>query len=237
MFDASARSEENPSLNQCLEIGPNLVELIPKVLMRFRSNNVGVISDVKKAFLQISVHSEDRNALRFLWRDINDSSKLKMYRHSRIVFGVTSSPSLLGIVINMHLEKARKEENSAIRRNIIVKLAESLYVDNCVVSVADDEERKLFEEVSTEVMGRGKFELRGREYSQDKSENEDTSVLGLTWNKFDDTLRLNESALEVSLPDKITKRVILSASHKIFDPIGLCCPVLLYPKLLHNRFG
>lgn len=35
VFDGSAKVGDNPSLNQCLEIGPNLVELILKVLMRF----------------------------------------------------------------------------------------------------------------------------------------------------------------------------------------------------------
>lgn len=103
-----------------------------------------------------------------------------MYRHARVVLGVTSSPALLGIVISMDLEQSRNNKNSKIKRDIIEKLTKSLYVDNCVVSVANDEERKLFEKVSTEIMRQGKFELRGWEYSHDKSEKADTSVLGLT---------------------------------------------------------
>ncbi|XP_035204986.1 uncharacterized protein LOC118179934 [Stegodyphus dumicola] len=36
VFDASARFINHPSLNQCLQCGPNLIELIPDVLLRFR---------------------------------------------------------------------------------------------------------------------------------------------------------------------------------------------------------
>lgn len=48
-------------------------------------------------------------------------------------------------------------------------------------------------------------------------------------------MRLNKASFEESLPQKINKRVILSTSHKIFDPVGMCCPVLLYPKLLLQK--
>ncbi|XP_055932093.1 uncharacterized protein LOC129962372 [Argiope bruennichi] len=57
VFDASARLANYPSLNQCLECGPNLIELIPNILIRFREGQLGVIADIRKAFLQISIPS------------------------------------------------------------------------------------------------------------------------------------------------------------------------------------
>ncbi|GBM34790.1 hypothetical protein AVEN_232795-1, partial [Araneus ventricosus] len=36
VLDGSARDKNSPSINYCLEQGPNLVELIPSVLNRFR---------------------------------------------------------------------------------------------------------------------------------------------------------------------------------------------------------
>lgn len=45
VFDASFQGKDSPSLNQCLEVGPNLVELIPKILLRF-CEKIGVITDI-----------------------------------------------------------------------------------------------------------------------------------------------------------------------------------------------
>lgn len=78
VFDASAKSKDGVSLNQCLETGPNLIELIPSMLLRFREKKIGVISDIEKAFLQISVTPKDRNVLRFLWWNNNN---IAVYRH------------------------------------------------------------------------------------------------------------------------------------------------------------
>ncbi|GFY03939.1 DUF1758 domain-containing protein [Trichonephila clavipes] len=69
VFDASARLANYPSLNQCLACGPNLIELIPDIVLRFREreSNLSVITDIRKAFLHINIHKEDRDFLRFLW--------------------------------------------------------------------------------------------------------------------------------------------------------------------------
>ncbi|GBO02494.1 hypothetical protein AVEN_70403-1 [Araneus ventricosus] len=51
VFDASAKQKNGSSLNSCLEKGPNLVELIPCILNRFRLGTFGEIADIKKTFL------------------------------------------------------------------------------------------------------------------------------------------------------------------------------------------
>lgn len=66
VFDASCRVARMPSLNDCLEKGPNYIELIPAILLRFRKGKLGVTSDIRKAFQMIEVDARDRDALRFL---------------------------------------------------------------------------------------------------------------------------------------------------------------------------
>ena len=61
VFDASAKERQSPCLNECVEKGPNLIELITSNLLRFREGKIGVISDIKKAFLQISIDAKDRD--------------------------------------------------------------------------------------------------------------------------------------------------------------------------------
>ena len=67
VFDASCKTKNGPSLNDCLQKGPNLMELILALLLRFREKKIGVISDIRKAFLMVEVEEEDRNFLKFLW--------------------------------------------------------------------------------------------------------------------------------------------------------------------------
>ncbi|GFT61736.1 uncharacterized protein TNCV_2563681 [Trichonephila clavipes] len=100
VFDASAREKGKPSLNDCLYKGVNLIELIPDILDRFRIYPVGIVADIEKAFLMLSVAPKDRDYLRFFFFPCNE--KQLVYRHCRVVFGVSSSPYLLNASI-MHL--------------------------------------------------------------------------------------------------------------------------------------
>ncbi|XP_035229687.1 uncharacterized protein LOC118201658 [Stegodyphus dumicola] len=100
VFDASAKVKGFPSLNDCLD--PNLIEQLPSILTRFRKEKIGVIADIRRVFLQISVSPTDRDFLRFLWLD--SDGQLKVYRHCRVVFGVASSPFLLNSTIQLHLQ-------------------------------------------------------------------------------------------------------------------------------------
>jgi hypothetical protein len=56
IFDASCKEREFRSLNDCLAKGHNVLELIPQVLLKIWEKRIGVISNIKKAFLQISVN-------------------------------------------------------------------------------------------------------------------------------------------------------------------------------------
>jgi len=81
-------------------------------------------------------------------------------------------------------------------------------------------------------MKTGGFELRGWESSHNSGTSETTLVLGILWNKNKYTISVNPSVLNLNISRVITKRVILSATHKIFDPIGFTCSISLLPKLL-----
>ncbi|GBN22898.1 hypothetical protein AVEN_254540-1 [Araneus ventricosus] len=61
VFDASSKTGQAPSLNDCLFSVPNLIEQIPLVLLRFRKNTIGVTSDIKRDFLQIELREPDRD--------------------------------------------------------------------------------------------------------------------------------------------------------------------------------
>ena len=56
VFDASAKANQGgPSLNDCLETGPPLQNLLWSVLVRNRLKPVALCGDIKQAFLQVRI--------------------------------------------------------------------------------------------------------------------------------------------------------------------------------------
>ena len=66
VLDASACVGSNPSLNDCLYPGPNLLGKIFDVLIRFRLNHIAILADIKQAFLNIEIDKEHRDFFTFL---------------------------------------------------------------------------------------------------------------------------------------------------------------------------
>ena len=111
VFDASSKSGGEKSLNVCLYPGLLLTAELFGVLLRFRIFNVAVVSDIEKAFLQISLNSDDRDYVRFLWfSDVHkidfsyfESNKFVEYLFCGVLFRVASSPFLLSATIISHI--------------------------------------------------------------------------------------------------------------------------------------
>ena len=92
VFDDSAKGPNGISLNDCMLTGPSLNPDLVEILIRFRCWPYVVTADIVKAFLQISVHSQDKNVHRFL---MPGKDGVKHMRFNRVVFGNTSSPFML----------------------------------------------------------------------------------------------------------------------------------------------
>lgn len=64
VIDASAHGKNEPSLNDCLEgPGANLLEEIPKMLIRLQLHDVLFAGDIEKAFLQVNIFPDQRDLL------------------------------------------------------------------------------------------------------------------------------------------------------------------------------
>ncbi|GFV82491.1 integrase catalytic domain-containing protein [Trichonephila clavipes] len=155
-----------------------------------------------------------------------------VYRHCRVVFGVSSRIFLLNASIMHIVFKNCQPQHEEVAQ----KLKSSFYVDNCVSGVFNTDEQGRFIEHAKLIMLNGCFNLRGFESNVagknvDRSSG-DTSVLGVIWNLETDTLKCCTDMDTLTCETKITKRLILAIVQKIFDPIGLLTPATLLPKLL-----
>jgi hypothetical protein len=126
VYDASAKvNEDSPSLNDCLEIGLPLQRKLLDILLRNRVKPVLLAGDIKKAFLQIVIRETERDALRFLWINNLHTREEKIYRMTRLMFGLGPSPFILGGTLNVHLEKYSQDHPICVR-----ELKDGTYVDD-----------------------------------------------------------------------------------------------------------
>ena len=246
VYDASARpSYTEPSLNEFLHAGPPLQNKLWEVLVRVRSFPVALTGDIKKAFLQIRIREAEIDALRFHWQK-SDTSPLLTLRFTRALFGLVSSPFLLGGVIEAHLDHWEKKAPEAV-----AALRKSLYVDDILTggeTVHKAEQRKAEAE---QILGDAKFTLHKwssnapmkicdnssdiEEQTAAKQhlgvEPTESILLGLSWNKDLDTL----SVVTEPKPESVTKRSMLRRLAKIYDPLGIASPLLLTGKQMYRE--
>ena len=153
VYDASAK-RDGPSLNDCLETGLNTLPQIIDILLRFRLNKIALISDIKQAFLNVSIPESDRDFLRFLWvNDINSNETEIIIR--RFAFGTTASQFLLASAISKHLSQYEKTDPLFVE-----KFLKNLYVDNSINGGNSIEEAYHFYKKSKDCLLKGGFELR-----------------------------------------------------------------------------
>ena len=129
VFDASSKAtKDSPSVNDCLYSGQSLTPTIFKILLRFRDRKIALVGDIEKAFLNVRIREEDREALRFIWVDslTEDDPGLVLYRFCRVVFGVNASPFLLNASLKHHISQYNADPE------FVENLLNSFYVDDLV---------------------------------------------------------------------------------------------------------
>ena len=85
----------------CLLTGPILTAKLHDILLSFREGKYAVTADISKAFHRVKVNEKDRDYLRFL-RLNRDQSQLHTFQFKVVLFGATCSPYLLQEVIQSH---------------------------------------------------------------------------------------------------------------------------------------
>ncbi|KRY28314.1 hypothetical protein T01_8524 [Trichinella spiralis] len=86
-------------------------------------------------FLQIRLDPEDKDVSRFLWRNMKDGKKPRIFRFNRVTFGLNCAPFLAMAVLHHHAELNQAEYEEAaenVKRN--------MYVDDIVLSCEKEED-------------------------------------------------------------------------------------------------
>ena len=243
VFDSSAEYQ-GKSLNRELLTGPDLMNSLAGVLIRFRREDVAAMSDVEQMFHSFHVSPEHRDFLRFLWLKENALTKpVTEFRMTVHLFGNGPSPAVATYGLRRTVDDGGKHDPGVkefVQRNF--------YVDDGLVSKPTAEEvvtlvrttqtalasadLRLHKVVSNSVSVMEAFptedlakDIRSLDLCQDNLPAQRS--LGIFWD-----LETDAFTYKVSISDKPLTRLGVLSVNSVYDPLGLSAPVLLHGRLL-----
>ena len=242
VFDGSAKYK-GVSLNDMLLKGPDLMNGLIGVLLRFRQDKIALTCDIEQMFYNFEVHEEHRNMLRFLWWPGGDVSRTPAeYRLTVHLFGAASSPGCANYGLKY---LARCHEETFPQGATFLK--KNLYMDDGLCSLSTKEEAMDLVRQATEICRKGNIRLhkflsnskevlesihpseRAAAVAEIDLEMESLPIertLGVKWDIQQDCF-----IFKVALKDKPnTRRGILSSVMSVYDPNGFVSPVILEGK-------
>ena len=134
VFDA-ASTFAGTSLNEELLQGPDLINNLVGVLVRFRQDPFALITDIESMFHQVRVIPEDTDALQFLWTD-GDLQKPEEYKMLVHIFGAKSSPCCA----NRALQETANDNEAKYSKLVADVVQRNFYVDNLLKSTTTVEQ-------------------------------------------------------------------------------------------------
>ena len=135
VFDAAAKFK-GKSLNSSLLTGPDLLNSLPGVIIRFRTGRVAIVADIEAMFHQVKVSEMDADSLRFLWKDDIFSTDppytMQMLVH---VFGAKDSPTCANYALRVTALDNYQRFDGLTYESVL----KSFYVDDLLKSVNTEE--------------------------------------------------------------------------------------------------
>ena len=228
--------------NQCYQ-GPDLINKLVSVLLRFRQYKYAIMADVEEMYMQIKVPQKDHNALRFLWL-VN--GLVREYRMTSHLFGGVWCAASSTYALRRTVEDCPTEPSNIVKQAIL----NNFYVDDLLQSTRDiTEARDIIVDTAAVLKHVGfrltKFVVNSSELLNDIDESDRATVvkeimpemmrkaLGVHWEICGDTF--SYVCKQKSPIGPATRRTMLSFVSTMYDPLGLIFAIVLKGKLLFQE--
>lgn len=219
VFDASAKTSTNISLNQLLFVGKKLQSEITDLIFHCRFFKYMFTADICKMYRQIEVSVSDRKYQHILWRD-SPSNKLCEYELCTVTYGVTSSPfQAIRVLHQLESDEGHKFPHA---KNI---LSTQSYVDDILTGANTINDLTLKQNNLIGLLQSGGFSLKKwasncseilnnvpnedrtiESLSFDPKDDSSIKILGLHWDPSSDVFSYHTSSISTTY----TKRIVLS---------------------------
>ena len=249
-------------LNEYWAKGPDLLNNILGVLLRFREYEVAFIGDIKKMYHTVATNVLDQHTHRFLWRDMETTKEPDIYVIQRVSFGDKPSGAIATVALRKTAEMGKDQFPEASQ-----VILNNTYMDDIIDSVNNRTKAKQITDDIEKLLNKGGFKLKEWTYSEDRSSRHEPKipmepstatekVLGVIWDPTTDNFhykvklslspkkkptRTHKDATPAnvpptySVPEVLTKRMILSQVNSIYDPLGLAGPYTVRAKILMRK--
>ena len=240
VFDCASKFHGESLNTRCLQ-GPDLVNNTLSVLLRFCQHSIAIQADIESMYHQVSIPPCDRDALRFLWYS---DGKLEYYRMTSHLFGGVWCSASSTYALHRTV-KGEPQVHPLVRKTV----EESFYVDDCLASVMSVADAKvIIQQIPKTLQSAGfnltKFVVNHRDLLseipeicrakevRDLSPDAESRALGVKWKVSTDEFFFE---VQRDLSGPVTRRIMLSITTSIFDPLGLLGPTVLIGKLLFQE--
>ncbi|KAL7296744.1 hypothetical protein TKK_0010155 [Trichogramma kaykai] len=241
VFDASRPTSSGVSLNDVMCRGPNLWRDIWLVLLRWRQHRIAFCTNVQMMYRQILIDERDVDWQLTLWSPCA-AEPARHYRLKTVTYGTSCAPYLALRTIQ-HLCTDEGARFHAAQHAIL----NDRYVDDILFGGPDLVTTRELGDELIQLMKAGGFTLHNwvlwyphllEELNADDclrpawvlfTDEDPVKELGVAWNPQRDPLSLRHAT---SNREPHSKREVLAALARIYDPCGWVAPATLFAKML-----
>ena len=236
VFDGSARTTTNISLNDVLMVGPTIQQDLITTLFAFRLHRYALTADISKMYRQFRIDDQDTKYQLILWRN-NPKDELQVFQLNTVTYGLSSAPFLAIrslFFIADHHESTHPLGSKILRQDLYVddvltgahNISTLLAMKSELISILNEHGLELAKWNSN------KCEIAVNETDEILIKTPDdniTKTLGMSWKPTHDVFCFHFNLQDAPNP---TKRSILSLVARIYDLLGILSPIVIRCKIL-----
>ena len=217
------------SLNDQLETGPDYLQSLLGVLIRFRQFPIAIKADIRDMFLRVKVRDIDRGTQRFLWRGAVNAKEPDEYEMTCLIFGAKSFPCSAMYVKNQNALRYQQSHPTAVR-----SIVEDSYMDDFLSSTKTVREAKSLVRQVNQINSEANFSMHGwasnnprvfdgfdpiidleRDRNATFCDHESERVMGLYWDRISDELGFGKDTIRNLTCPKKTHKARISAGDDV----------------------